>query len=195
MGTQATRRDGATGKRGFEKGKGKGGRLKLRGTAGRSESRAGREAGRAHARALWRERGSPRSSALTQQRGRVGAVRDWLGDIPREVRLRHPTAEGLAARRRLRAPLVTERVAPQVVEEHSREVEGTEDHQQAASLLQRGAGQLHPGRTLLRRAGHAGTPHGCCAREQQAEAAGKPLTALSRSPASCSLPAGEGGKP
>lgn len=116
--------------------KGKGGRAKPRGNRGakRKPGRGGREAGRAHDRPR-RAKESPRSSALTQQRGRVGAIRGGLGDIGREVRLRLPTDEGLAARRRLRTPLLNERVAPQVVEEHSREVEGTEDHKQAASLL------------------------------------------------------------
>lgn len=63
-------------------------------------------------------------------------------------------------------------------------MEGTEDHKQAASLLQRSSGQLHPERTLLSRVGHAGTPHGC-ALEQQAGAAAKPLTALG--PLACQL--------
>lgn len=172
-------------KGGFEKWKAKAAGRNCGETAGRSESPGGgwREAGRAHDRPR-RTKESPRSSALTQQRGRVGAIRGGLGDIGREVRLRFPTAEGLASRRRLRAPLLNERVAPQVVEEHSREVEGTEDHKQAASLLQRSAGQLHPERTLLSRVGHAGTPHGC-ALEQQAGEAAKPLTALG--PLACQL--------
>lgn len=104
-----------------------------------------------------RDEGGRQRQSLTQQRGGVGAIRVWLGEVGLQCQGR-PTRGRQSPG--LRVPLQVQRAAREVVQEHHGEVEEAEDHDEAASLLQRSARQiLHPARGSLRRVGHRRAHH------------------------------------